>query len=65
MAVGLAEKHSLVRSIRAAVGSINKRKFSPWRCQLAVLFHLLQSPRARSEAHGVRTVARQDSTWFP
>lgn len=32
MAVGLAEKHSLVRSIRAAVGSINKRKFSPWRC---------------------------------
>lgn len=32
MAVGLAEKHSLVRSIRGAAGSINKRKFSPWPC---------------------------------
>lgn len=63
MAVGLAEKHSLVRSIRAAVGSINKRKFSP--CELAVLFHLVQSPRARSEDHEGRTVARQDSIPFP
>lgn len=63
--VGLVGKHSPVRSTGAAVGSINKGKCRLSPCELALLFHIALSPRARSKAHRGRTLARQDTTWFP
>lgn len=57
--VGLAEKHSLVGPRGAAAGPIPKRRFPLSPCQLAVLIHVVQSPRARSEAQRVRTRVAQ------
>lgn len=60
--VGLAEMRSLGRSIGEPEGPLPKGNLAS---ALAVLLPAVQSPRARSEAHRGRTLARQHSIWFP